>query len=298
MKTISVIIPVFNSIQFLNRLFECLDKNSFIEGDEVIFIDNGSDDGSYEACMSEAEKHPGLFKLYKYEEKASSYAARNYGIKKAKGDILAFTDSDCKPDADWMITIRENIEPGSVLGGRIILDVVEKDNVWEIFDTIAHLQSEKNMRANSIATANMVIYRDDFLDVGFFEERFSGGDYVWSNKAAEGGKKLVYAPDMIVHHPTRKTFRDILKKEQRIAYGDGNAMMKRGCSLCIIGIKYILKVCKVDTNLRYSIALYKKGIQSKGVWQFNICFFRIRFEQLKYAIKGYNAENVRKTGVK
>lgn len=296
MRKISVIIPVFNSQKYLSDLFDCLLKNSFIEGDEVLLVDNGSTDNSTLMCKKMAEQYPTIFKVYCYTDKAGSYAARNYGVGLAEGDILVFTDSDTKPDADWIDTIRNRIDGEIVIAGRIILDITE-NGLWENFDNIAHLNSEKNAQLSCVATANMAIKKKDFLKVGLFEERFSGGDYEWSMRAAKKGLKVIFIKDAVVHHPTRKTFDQILKKEQRIAYGAGNHYKLNKKSFINLIIIYILKIFKIDTNIKYTKRLKERGMNARQLLLFNCCFMDIRIKQLQYAIKGFRFKDIRSTGV-
>lgn len=298
MQSISIIIPVYNAKDDLEKLFRCLDKNDFQESDEIIIVDNGSNDGSFEICKKKQSEKPDLYRVLKYDLIASSYAARNYGVSHAKGDILAFTDSDCNPTNKWMASIRDNISRGCILAGKIQLDVLDEHSVWEVFDTIAHLQSEKNAQNNSVATANMAVSKIDFDNVGMFEERFSGGDYIWSQKAASEGLAVKFVSEMLVHHPTRKTYKAIETKQKRIAYGDGDSVKKNGKSRIVLTLKYFLRIFKIDTNIRYSTLLKKNGIGAVDIIKFFCRFEQLRMEQLKYAIKGYNGEDVRKKGIK
>ena len=294
---ISVIIPIYNAVEFLPNLLECLEKNDFKENDEILLIDNGSSDNSYQICLEMAIKNQKLYKVLKYTEKADSYAVRNFGVRQAKNEILVFTDSDTKPLSSWISTIRKTIKIGTIIAGKIELEIIN-NGLWEHFDSIAHLQSEKNAKKNSIATANMTVFKEDFFKVGYFEERFSGGDYEWSKRAAQKKLTIIYSPEAMVYHPTRKTFEQILKKEQRIAYGTGNHHRNKGKSLFSLIILYILKILKFDTNIKYMRLLKMRGFNNKAQWEFNNKFMIIRFEQLKYVIKGYKMINVRKIGIK
>lgn len=296
-NSISVIIPVFNAQNFLMDLFECLDRNQFLPGDEILLVDNGSTDRSYEMCKKKADENPQLYRVITYTKKAGSYAARNYAVNNAKGNILVFTDSDTKPSDNWIETLRYRVKKGIIVAGRICLDIVN-DGIWEKFDTIAHLNSEQNAKENQIATANMGVKREDFYKVGMFEERFSGGDYEWSRRAGELGVRIVFDANAVVHHPTRKTFEQILKKEERIAYGAGNHYRNKEKSYGILIIKYVLKIFKIDTNIQYSAKLRKMGCTYKEVRIFNCKFMMIRFQQLVYAIKGYKMIDPRKIGIK
>ena len=297
LKTITVIIPIYNAEGYLKNLFVALETNQFVEGDEILLIDNGSTDRSVDYCKEAVKKHPNLIKILHYTEKAGSYATRNYGVSLAKGDILVFTDSDTIPVSNWIKSIRENAEKGTILAGRIILDIIN-NNLWEHFDNIAHLNSEKNAKDSCIATANMAVLRTDFFEVGLFEERFSGGDYEWSIRAVKNNFKIKFLKEAVVHHPTRKTFEQILKKEQRIAFGDGNHNKLNNRSALTLKMRYFLKFFKIDTNIRYSMQLRKLGFSSSEILKFNKKFMIIRFEQYKYAVKGYEMQDVRALGVR
>ncbi len=297
MERLSIIIPVYNAEKFLGQLFHCLDKNQFNQGDEILLIDNGSADESKSLCLAQKEKNPQLYKYYYFDKKAGSYSARNFALDMAEGDILVFTDSDCMPDSDWITNIRSNIKRGTVLAGEIEIEITQ-NGLWENFDAIAHLDSERNAAQNCVATANMAVYKDDFFAVGKFEERFSGGDYEWSQRARKKGKEIQYLPQMHVLHPSRKSFSQILQKEQRIAYGVGVHHRLHGGKRLPLLLVYILKVFKIDTNLRYSRQLRQRGFKGSALFKFNICFFQIRKEQIKFVKAGFDREDVRKLAIK
>ena len=293
---VSVIIPVFNSENYLPDLFAALKKNSFTKEDEIILVDNGSTDNSLVLCKNKEREDPSLYKVLEYKEKPGSYAARNYALQRAKGDVIIFTDSDTKPSASWVINIKKNISKGTVIAGKIYLEIVE-NGLWENFDSIAHLNSEKNAKDSQIATANMAVYKEDFWAVGLFEERFSGGDYEWSVRAVKSGMKIKFVSEALILHPTRKTFGQILKKEQRIAYGAGNHFKLNNESFIKLMVIYFLKIFKIDTNIRYTMQLKARGMKWSQLFEFNCYFMIIRVRQLLYAIKGFFYSDIRSTGV-
>src|SRR5690554_2984846 len=98
MIEISVIIPTYKDWERLALCLQALENQSFKPSNfEIIVINNLPGD-----------LPPAAFKLPKNavlvdEGKPGSYAARNTGIGMAKGEILAFTDSDCIPHKDWLI---------------------------------------------------------------------------------------------------------------------------------------------------------------------------------------------------
>ncbi|WP_370777597.1 glycosyltransferase family 2 protein [Holdemania massiliensis] len=297
MKNISVIIPIYNAEKYLSFLFEALDANDFIGGDEILLIDNGSSDLSMLLCQEKVNELPSLYKLFQYKDKAGSYAARNFGVQQAKGEILVFTDSDTKPVTRWVDTIRNELSYGMVIAGKIQLEI-ENNGLWEHFDNIAHLNSEANALTNRVATANMAVHRSDYFKVGLFEERYSGGDYEWSTRAYAAGLRIVFNDQVMVYHPTRKSFKQILTKERRIAYGTGNHYRLQNKSYVTLVMIFLLKIFKFDTNYRYLSNLKKVGMNKSQLKEFNCSFMKIRIEQLKYAIAGFKMIDVRKLGIK
>lgn len=93
---VTVIIPVYNNAEMLALCLEAIRAQTFpAERFEVIVVDNASTDN----CRSVVDAHGFIYLL---ETKPGSYAARNAGIRLAKGEILAFTDSDCRPASGWL----------------------------------------------------------------------------------------------------------------------------------------------------------------------------------------------------
>ena len=67
---------------------------------EVIIVEDGSSDRTIDICMKYAEKHLGFIKFFHREPSGGKPSALNYGLKMAKGEILAFFDADNVPSPD------------------------------------------------------------------------------------------------------------------------------------------------------------------------------------------------------
>lgn len=91
MKTISVIIPVYNVKKYLQK---CVDSvvNQTYKNLQIILVDDGSTDGSGELCDLLAEKDSRIKVIHKKNGGLSS--ARNSGLENATGDYVTFLDSD------------------------------------------------------------------------------------------------------------------------------------------------------------------------------------------------------------
>lgn len=103
MTVLSIIIPMFNS---QNTLRECLDSIGDNKAIEVILVDDGSTDLTRTIC-EDYIKNNSNFK-YIYQQNKGPGAARNLGIKKAKGNYIMFLDSDDYLDQFTLVDIIDN----------------------------------------------------------------------------------------------------------------------------------------------------------------------------------------------
>ena len=88
---ISVIVPIYNVEEYLEKCLESI-LNQTKDNIEVIMVDDGSTDGSSEIAKQFADEHPGFH--YYYKENGGLGCARNYGVQYARGEYIAFIDSD------------------------------------------------------------------------------------------------------------------------------------------------------------------------------------------------------------
>lgn len=98
---ISVVIPLFNEAESLPELMawihRVMDANSFTY--EVIMIDDGSDDGSWEVIATLRNQYPAL-KGIKFQRNYGKSAALNEGFKAAQGDMVMTMDADLQDSPD------------------------------------------------------------------------------------------------------------------------------------------------------------------------------------------------------
>lgn len=92
---LSVIMPVYNSAEFLNQCIDSLVLQEYKDY-ELILVDDGSTDASYEICCEYAGRYDNIRVLR--QKNSGPSMARNNGIQAASGDYLTFVDSD-----DWVM---------------------------------------------------------------------------------------------------------------------------------------------------------------------------------------------------
>lgn len=106
-KIISVIIPVYNQIRYLENCINSL-LVQLTDDIEILLIDDGSNDGSEEICDKAQRKSSNIKTIHKTNGGLSS--ARNEGIKNAKGEYLVFLDSDDELTENAIKILKNNIK--------------------------------------------------------------------------------------------------------------------------------------------------------------------------------------------
>jgi len=216
---VSVVIPTYHDWERLKKCLEALILQTYPqERFEVIVINNDPEDPVPKITLTPN------FQIIS-ESKPGSYAARNKGISVAKGEILAFTDSDCIPREDWLESAVEQLLGGAErVAGHIELFFRKKELTYaEIFEKVFEFDQEEFARDGASATANMVTYRKHFEVVGLFNEAlFSGGDMEWGWRAKLQGISIEFGKEVVVRHPARSKMEDLKKKKRRIMGGKAN----------------------------------------------------------------------------
>ncbi len=197
---VSVVIPVFNSADFIERCLEAILNQTFQSDEyEVIVVDDGSVDSS-------AEKINRFPVRYFYQKNRGPAAARNLGVKEAAGEIILFTDSDCIVSHNWIETMLQSFNQEGVIGvkgaysgGSETLTArftqIEFEERYELL--------KRAERTDMLDTYAAAIKRDIFLELGGFDESFpeaSNEDTELSYKLSSLNYKLIFNPHALVHH--------------------------------------------------------------------------------------------------
>lgn len=126
---ISIIIPVYNSFLYLAKTLDSILDQTY-ENFEIILIDDGSTDGSDKICDLYLKKDDRI-KVYHIENGGVSYA-RNFGLKKAKGDYIAFIDNDDYISPSYLQCLYDAIiKTGSRASMCYYKKIKEEDQVYE-----------------------------------------------------------------------------------------------------------------------------------------------------------------------
>lgn len=250
---VSVIVPVYRMDRQLSRLLACLEAQTYPpERFECVVVDNHPN-----PLLQSVGSYPFHLKVV-HEPRPGSYAARNRGVAEASGEILAFTDADCRPQPCWLqqaVRACRQHAGEAIIGGRVSIQVDEPSgwNGWCWYSVVNDLLQELYIhRYGFAATANLIVSAEVFRRVtGFDASLYSGGDHEWCQRARRLGVPLIYAEAAAVDHPPRSQGWQTIRRIRRLVGGQYrmSVLTCRRPLLSLIGLQWRLAVLCLQRNL-------------------------------------------------
>ncbi|MFH1154209.1 MAG: glycosyltransferase [Pseudomonadota bacterium] len=222
----SVIVPFFNEQLYIERCIRSLLDQDFDHDEyELLFIDNGSDDGSAEIV----QKFPQVTLLH--ESKKNPYTARNKALETAKGKIIAFTDADCVAPGNWLSVINRAMQEvnATIVLGKVLFPATP-DSPLEILQDyqnakIDYLLTHRKNRYLYGYTNNMAVSAKVFDQLGPFLEWPVPGDTEIVHRCLKGipDARVVFLKEMTVLHLEIGSIFTWMKKSY--VYGKHNTLI-------------------------------------------------------------------------
>ncbi len=220
---VSVIVCSYNGGQTLDACLESLGQIDY-PAYEIVLVDDGSTDNTAEI----AARFPSV--RYIRQENHGLSHARNSGAAAARGEIFAYTDSDCMADKDWLYYLIGTLLSGNYAGaGGPNVPPPAQDWVQACVAASpggpSHVLLTDTV-AEHIPGCNMAWYRWAFESVGGFdvEYRKAGDDVDFCWRIQQTGQEIAFSPTAIVWHHRRFTLGAFRKQQE--GYGEAESMLR------------------------------------------------------------------------
>lgn len=255
---VSVIIPVYRDWERLSLCLEALSRQTLgRERIEIIVANNEPEPRTAPGPL------PPNARLI-HEPKPGSYAARNSALQIAAGQVVAFTDSDCVPEPQWLERALAIIaeRPGTRVTGPVTIFREPDTSQWAfVYEYHTAFKQKAQAALGRCATANLIVSRSVFDTVGAFNEALaSGGDTEWGERAHRAGVPILYDEAVAVGHPARRTLKEIMKKRRRLA---GSIALRKPYPTYIYPLALLLPPV---LNFSRAVLAFKKGPLRPSEW--------------------------------
>jgi glycosyltransferase involved in cell wall biosynthesis len=230
----SVIIPSFRSSATIRDCLTTVLAQDLGDPFEVLVADSGGD-GTAEIVSRE---FPGV-RLLKSGTRMSAELARNWGARQATGSVLAFIDSDCLADRDWLRRLCVTIEGGAYdgVGGAIGNANGANAASWAGYfcEFREFLPGGPAIDATYLTPGNVAYRRETFEKTGGFPDGyFPLEDQIFYTRLRAAGARIRFDPSIVVRHVHRSEVTTFLAHQAKI--GAANARVVRTLDLQGAGI--------------------------------------------------------------
>ena len=217
---LTAIICTYNRARYVGKLLESIAANDLAKTEyELLLVDNNCTDNTREVCEAFAAAHSDVIFRYTTESEQGLSAAKNRGIKEAKGDIIVYIDDDALVDpwylrtyAEWFATHPETMACGGPI--EPLYETSEPD--WMTPYTKALLTAWMNYgekvreypRGRYPGGGNAAYRKEVFEQVGGFNTALGrkGGNLMGSeekdifDKMHTLNMQILYLPEPVLHH--------------------------------------------------------------------------------------------------
>jgi GT2 family glycosyltransferase len=234
---ISVVVCSYNGGKTLSHCLHALDRVDYPDY-EIVFVDDGSTDHSPEVVAAweqsrEKRRAQGAklpdFKNIRQQNMGLSYA-RNAGAAVATGEVIAYTDSDCMADPDWLYYLVGTLLSGDYAGvGGPNVSPPAQDWIQACVSAAPGGPSHvllTDVVAEHIPGCNMAFHRWAFNMVGGFDPdyRKAGDDVDFCWRLQQAGQVIAFSPAAVVWHYRRFTLQAFCKQQE--GYGEAESMLR------------------------------------------------------------------------
>lgn len=195
---ISVVVPTRNRRNLVRDTIEALFAQDLPDhAFEIIVVDNASSDGTEDLMRECARRSPVRFVGAVMERDRGPAISRNVGVLLARGELIAFTDSDCVPTEGWLRGCIEAMAGAADVGVVQGMTTAVPDQAQPLFN---HFIETKRLDG-SFSTSNVCYRRDALAGAGGFDPScayWEDVDLGW--RVRRLGWEARFEPTALVHH--------------------------------------------------------------------------------------------------
>jgi glycosyltransferase involved in cell wall biosynthesis len=237
---VDIVIPTKNSEETIEDCLSSLNDQTYPKDKyRVIIIDDSTDN-----TLVIAHRFKDTMNIEIVNATLGPSDKRNLGVNLSLGEYIAFIDSDCIADSNWLLRAVECLKDESVgaIGGPNLTPVhdslLAKSSGYifsSFFGTGPLGQARyvckgetREVQKNDLILCNVVVRKGAYQKVGGFDPRLYPGEEInLFSKLSDMGYKLLYSPDVIVYHKRRPLFGPHLKQIFGYGTGRGQAVRRR-----------------------------------------------------------------------
>lgn len=210
---VSVVIPAYNAEKTIKRCLESVLVNEY-DSFEVVVVDDCSKDNTVNEVKSIKDKKIKFFKNVK--NLGASYC-RNYGVRKANGEVIILLDSDTVVPSDWIFKflalydeVDSDIYGGGVVGGGNTM--FSKADMFCSWWTSIPNSTNGYLKKLHLPTNNMLFRKDTFEKIGGLNEKLKigGEDAEFCFRSLNRGFKIFFYGDLNILHRDRHTYQGFI----------------------------------------------------------------------------------------
>ncbi len=246
---VSVVVASYNGERTLKACLESLERLKY-PNYEVILVDDGSTDSTQQIAFA----HPTV-RYFRHEKNLGLSVARNTGIAAAASEIIAFTDSDCRADEDWLYYLVSGLLGSGFagLGGPNLLPPEDSPVAAAVMASPggpAHVMLT-DRHAEHIPGCNMAFYKWALEQVGGFDPIFhkAGDDVDLCWRVQQAGLQIGFSPPAFVWHYRRPAVGAYLRQQR--GYGEAEALLVRKHPECFNAFGGSLWRGRIYTSARF-----------------------------------------------
>jgi mycofactocin glycosyltransferase len=263
---VSVVIPSFQSAGTIEACLTGVLRQAHDAPFEVIVADSGTD-----ATAELIGRHFPTVRVLKSEQRLDPALARNWAAREAHGSLLAFIDSDCVPEPDWLSRLCAALEDGTydAIGGAIRNANGTTAASWAGYfcEFREFLPGEVASDRTYLTPGNTAYRRATFERAGGFPVGYYPmEDQVFYQRLHAAGARIRFDPRIVVRHHHRTEIGTFLKHQKKL--GAANALVVR--RLGLQGAPIASRQWLAATLLP-ALATYRFGRTFAACWQEEQC---------------------------